>query len=108
MRITLGSGARKTGKDPRPAGAGPRSAGSAMGREPVSPFETRRRRSPLRANPSAVTMHVSAWYGRDEGPPTSGVSPIRRGIALTCTAGGCARPNHGLTPVVTAVVFAEE
>ena len=24
-----------------------------------------------------VTMHVSAWFGRDERPPTSGVSPIR-------------------------------
>jgi len=25
-----------------------------------------------------VTTHVSAWFGRDERPPTSGVSPIRR------------------------------
>jgi hypothetical protein len=24
----------------------------------------------------AVTAHMSAWFGRDEGPPASGVSPI--------------------------------
>jgi hypothetical protein len=24
----------------------------------------------------AVTTHMSAWFGRDEGPPASGVSPI--------------------------------
>jgi hypothetical protein len=31
-----------------------------------------------RARSRAVTRHVSAWFGRDERPPTSGVSPIRR------------------------------
>jgi hypothetical protein len=55
-----------------------------------------------------MTTHVSAWFGGDERPPTSGVSPIGRRIALTCELGGCARPNHGLTTVVTPVAFTEE
>ncbi|QEH38876.1 hypothetical protein OJF2_74860 [Aquisphaera giovannonii] len=33
--------------------------------------------------------------------PMPGVVAAHRGIALTCEAGGSARPNHGLTPVVT-------
>jgi hypothetical protein len=37
-----------------------------------------------------VTTSVRAWFGRDEGPPTSGVSPIRDGsdIAFTREVGG--------------------
>ena len=41
-------------------------------------FETPRRTPPPRESLHAVTMHVSACFGRDERPPTSGVSPIRR------------------------------
>ena len=76
-----------------------------------------------------MTTHVNAWFKRDAGPPTSGVSPIcaaglagnradGRGavalscegavalscegaVALTCEVGGFPRPNHGLTTVVT-------
>ena len=38
----------------------------------------------------SVTTHASAWFVRDERPPTSGVSPIRPRVALTCEVGGCA------------------
>jgi hypothetical protein len=34
-------------------------------------------RSPNPRRTSVVTTHVSAWFGRDARPPTSGVSPIR-------------------------------
>ena len=47
-----------------------------------------------------MSTHVSAWFGRDERPPTSGVSPIGRRIARTWAGGDCARPNQGLTTVV--------
>jgi hypothetical protein len=70
--------------------------------------ETPRRRPPLRARAPPVTTHVSAWFGRDERPPTSGVSPICHRIALTCEFGHRARPNHGLKTVVTPVAFTEK
>jgi len=37
-----------------------------------------------------VTTSVRTWFGRDDRPPTSGVSPIlvSQWIALTCVAGG--------------------
>ena len=43
-----------------------------------------------------VTTSVRAWFGRDEGPPTSGVSPIRGAPenALTYESAGCpSRPR---------------
>ena len=64
-------------------------------------------------------MHVSAWFGRREGPPASGVSPIRsppnrtdvaHRITLMRPTGShlrarleVPRPNHGLTTVVTTL-----
>jgi hypothetical protein len=33
--------------------------------------------------------------------------PLATPGARTCEAGGCARPNHGLTPVVIRVAFAK-
>ena len=47
-----------------------------------------------------MTTSVRAWFVRDEGPPTSGVSPIRATseIAIWCEAGN---RDHALTDVVT-------
>ena len=59
--------------------------------------ETRRRTPPPRESLHAVTMHVSAWFGRDERPPTSGVSPIRLEHRTHVRGWGLHRPNHGLT-----------
>ena len=63
----------------------------------------------LRGNPPTVTTHVSAWFGRDQRSSNLGRQPdlSARRIARTCEVGGYARPNHGLTTVVTAVAFAE-
>src|SRR5262249_44382911 len=48
-------------------------------------------------------MHVSAWFGRDHSPPTSGVSPIRWAGGSHCRARlEVPRPNHGLTRGHTA------
>ena len=71
-------------------------------------FETPRRTPPPRESLHAVTMHVSAWFGRNERPPTSGVSPIHREHRIQVRGWGLRRPNHGLTTVVTTVVFTEE
>jgi hypothetical protein len=49
-----------------------------------------------------VTTVVSPWFGRDERPPTSGVSPIRRaGRSCSRTRWEVSRPTHSLTTVVT-------
>jgi hypothetical protein len=51
-----------------------------------------------------VTMHVSAWFGRDASPPASVVSPIPRASDRTCSQGwscwlgsdrGAGRRNRG-------------
>ena len=52
-----------------------------------------------------MTTHVSAWFKRGRRPTSLGrqPDPERRGpeIGLTPEVGGCARPNHALTCMVT-------
>ena len=55
----------------------------------------------------AVTTHVSAWFGRDESLPTSGVSPIPNAGDCPCVRGSSQpRLNHDLTIMVTCLGIA--
>src|SRR5262245_55540153 len=106
-----GEGPPASGVSPTPPGIriglAPEVGGCARPNHGLTPVVTASVIRELRGRGNVTTL-VRAWFKRGEGPPASAVSPIRArsGVGLTPEVGGCARPNHGLTPVVTVACLA--
>ena len=93
-------------RSPCPATVGPsRAVSQSPFSGPVRNPSVNRSRTDLRGRMPTVTTSVRAWFGRDEGPPTSGVSPIRPVCVFTrhpppATRGRDERPpTSGVSPI---------
>ena len=76
---------------------------SNLGRKPDDPVRDPHQRATFAVRATAsVTTHVSAWFGRDERPPTSGVSPTTPFATRTNVRRSRFAPTASVTTHVSA------